>query len=343
MKRINSRKNFTLRAAAGLSVVFIGCGPVAPGGVGSGGTGNTPGVGGNAGSGGSNTGSFAGAPRPGTIFWGAAVNGNGDPVPRHEVPSGHPLSVRRTYFSWAQRTTSLVRIASDDLAHDRLPWVSVKTPSWAAMAEGLHDAEIDQLLGALKALPGPVWLTVHHEPEGGGGVNAPDDPAGPSGHLGMNRRVRQRIAALGVRNVALGLTLMSWTWDSRSGRNPEQWWGTGVYDFLGIDHYREAEASLLTPVWASIRLWAAQKSVPVAVGEWGVRGTSAAAGGFVREWYDAAASSGADGKGARVIGLCAFDSNLNSPNGGWELKGEQLTTFWALLNDARTADVSALR
>ena len=35
-----------------------------------------------------------------------------------------------------------------DLAAGRLPWVSLKTPGWAAMADGTHDAEIDQLLTA---------------------------------------------------------------------------------------------------------------------------------------------------------------------------------------------------
>ncbi|MCY1078888.1 hypothetical protein [Archangium lansingense] len=29
-----------------------------------------------------------------------------------------------------------------------------------------RDGEIDELLRALDALPGPVWLTLHHEPEG---------------------------------------------------------------------------------------------------------------------------------------------------------------------------------
>ena len=122
-------------------------------------------------------------PEPGTIFWGAAIAGNGDPVERHEEPSGHTLSIHRTFFQWDQRTGYLMTVASDDVDSGRLPWVSVKTPPWDEMAAGDHDAEIDELLEALDALDGPVWLTVHHEPEGGGGVNEPDDPAGPAGHV----------------------------------------------------------------------------------------------------------------------------------------------------------------
>lgn len=279
-------------------------------------------------------------PAPGTVFWGAAIGGNGDPVTRHEAPAGAPLALHRTFHQWNQRTTRLVDTCRDDLQHARLPWVSVKTPSWAEMGAGMHDAEIDQLLNALDALPGPVWLTFHHEPEGGGGVNQPDDPAGPSGHIAMNRRVRQRMTALGIDNVALAPILMAYTFKPASGRNPDAWWAPGIYDFFGVDHYVDSENTLVDATWVKIRTWAAQRGVDVAVGEWGMRGTNTAAGTRVRAWYDAAIGSANDGGGARVVGLSAFDSNLNSPTGGWELFGAQLTTFRTLLADPRTASVS---
>ncbi|NUP07037.1 MAG: hypothetical protein HOW73_13365 [Polyangiaceae bacterium] len=281
---------------------------------------------------------YPGRPAKGTLYWGAGVGGNASPVSRHETPAGHPLTVHRTFFQWNQRTSSMITMANDDSAHGRLPWVSVKPPSWAEMANGTHDAAIDQMLTALDAVDGPVWLTIHHEPEGGGGVNAPDDPAGPAGHVAMNQRVRQRMSALGVDNVALAPILMSYTWNSVSGRNPEEWWAPGIYDFLGVDHYKDAEASPIDSVWSSVRLFAADKGVELAVGEWGMRGTNAAAGDRMEAFYDHAANSHLDGQGARVVGLSYFDSGLNSPSGSWELQGEQLTTFWALLGDPRTAD-----
>jgi hypothetical protein len=321
-------------------------GASATGGVSSGGASGGVSSGGAAGSSGGSAGAPSGAgpdypgqPPAGMLVWGAAVQGNGDPVVRHETPAGHPLALRRTYFQWNQRTGAMITIAQDDVAHHRLPWVSIKPPSWAEMAAGQHDSEIDEMLTALAGVAGPVWLTVHHEPEGGGGVNAPDDPAGPSGHVAMNAHVRERMTALAVKNVALAPILMAWTWDPASNRNPEDWWQPGIYDFLGVDHYRDAEATLLTPTWATVRTWAEQKGADVAVGEWGMRGSDAAAGQREHEWYDAAAGSNADGAGARVVGLSAFDSNLNSPTGGWELMGEQLSAFWDLLNDPRTADV----
>jgi hypothetical protein len=281
-------------------------------------------------------------PRAGRLFWGAAISGNGDPVTRHEDPSGYVLSIHRTYFQWDQRTGSMINMARDDHAHGRLPWVSIKPRSWAAMASGQYDSEIDAMLRALQGLGKPVWLTVHHEPEGGGGVNAPDDPAGPAGHRAMNKHIRQRMTALGVKNVALAPILMSWTWTSASGRNPDEWWEPGIYDFLGVDTYSNSESTLLTSNWYKVRAWAAARGVDVAVGEWGLRGTDTLAGQLVRAWYDGAASSYNDGRGARVVGLCAFDSNLNSPDGGWELMGAQLTVFRQLLGDPRTAHIGDL-
>jgi hypothetical protein len=157
----------------------------------------------------------------------------------------------------------------------------------------------------------------------------------------MNRRVRQRINALNAGNIALIPILMAWTWTPASGRDPTVWWEPGIYhDVLGIDHYQNNEASLLTSVWHSVRAWAGARGLDVAVGEWGMRGTNTAAGQRVREWYESAAGSHMDGLGARVTALSAFDSSLNSPDGSWELQGAQLATFHELLADPRTARFS---
>ncbi len=143
--------------------------------------------------------------------------------------------------------------------------------------------------------------------------------------------------ALEVDNVALVPILMAWTWDERAERDPEAWWDGEVYDFLGIDIYRDREATIMTDTWDRIRQWAAKRRVDVAVGEWGMRGRDRAAGERVRQWYEAAAESHKDTDRARVVALCAFDSHLNSPTGSWELQGEQRRVFQQLMRDPRTA------
>ncbi len=286
--------------------------------------------------------SFAARPLAGEFFWGSTGNTTAefDRLDEHEQAAGRPLAVRRSFYHWHHRTGWMIREVGLDHAVGRLPWVSIKTPSWWDMANGLHDAEIDEMLLALEAADGPVWLTIHHEPEGGGGVNSPDDPGGPEAHVAMNRQVRKRMDALGIEGVALAPIFMGWTWVPASGRDIEQWWDDGIYDFLGVDHYRGSETSLMTDTWLEIRAWAQEKGVDIAVGEWGMRGTDEAAGDRVREWYNHALGSDQDGLGARVIGLCAFDSNSNSPDGGWELIGGQLTAFRELLALPSTSSMS---
>jgi len=273
-------------------------------------------------------GAFPGDVASGTVRWGASIGGNADPVSRHESVAGQAMGLRRTFFNWDQRTGSMVNTARADIAAGRLPWVSIKTPGWAAMASGSLDGEIDQMIRALDALDGPVWLTVHHEPEGGGGVNYADDAAGPAGWRAMQVKVRERLDTLGADNIAFASILMSWTFDPRSGRNPTDWWVDGIFDFAGIDHYvyDESFPGMGVMMWDKVREFYSARGTKIAVGEWGNRGTNTQAAAEMRAWYDTAIASN-----GQIIGLAAFDSNLNSPDGGWELFGDPLNTFRALM------------
>lgn len=301
---------------------------------------------------------YPGQPAPGTVLWGAHIEGNGDPYLRHERDAGAKLGINRTYYQWNQRTASgLSSHLDSDRDNGRVSWVSFKVPScgqgcdrWADMASGARDSEIDQLLRTLEAEGHPVWLTVHHEPEN----DLDADHGDPQDHLAMNRRVRQRMEALGTKNVTLVLVLMGWTWDPLSGRDPNSYWDGRVYDVIGIDPYvcirnydtcqhhsllddLNSNERLVDPTkdgWKTIRAWAADRGVDMAVAEWGMRGTDADAGQRVREWFEAAAKSHNDGGGARVVALSAFDTTQNDPNNqpyGWLLRGSQLSVFRDLL------------
>jgi len=109
-----------------------------------------------------------GIPRCGVLV-GAAYGGNTDPT-AWEQSMGHPLGVRRTYWD-GENANVAVDTARDDLAHQRLPWLSFKLPySWKQMAEGRGDAWTRELAKGLATLDGPVWVAFHHEPEGDGDI-----------------------------------------------------------------------------------------------------------------------------------------------------------------------------
>lgn len=294
---------------------------------------------------------FPGDPNPlktGKAYWGAAIQGNGDPA-RHETPTGKSLSVRRTYFAWDGRQ-KMIDTAKADLAANRIPFISTKTPGWAEMASGKRDAEIDDALRKLDALGGPVWFVVHHEPEGGcndscKGPKGEDDAAGAAGWLAMQKKIRERMNVVGTKNVAFVSNLMAWTFDSRSGRNPNDWWAEGVWDVYSADAYCDGSTCLDgqntvpdTKSWKGYEAFATSKNIPMAVGEWGDRGESVAAGQDIQKTWDYAFTNKKD-----VVAWTYFDSNLNSDSGGWELKGAALTQFQTILkNDARIMRVNDL-
>lgn len=310
---------------------------------------------------------FPGDPNPkltGKAYWGSSVGGNGDPA-RHETPTGKSLSIRRTFWGW--NSGSMISTAKADIAANRLPHVSIKTPGWNAVASGQYDAELDSMLTRLDALGGPVWFTVHHEPEGGGckpncpGPNGEDDAAGPAGWRAMQSRVRQRMNALGTKNIAFMPVLMSWTWDSRSNRNPEDWWVSGIWDAYIVDSYAETPGTnpADTAGWKGFVPWVESKGLPFGTAEWGMRTVDggsfsdtpdckvlkattatqeAAAEAKMQAFWDWGFNNKKD-----VIAHTYFDSCLNSTNGGWTMANSQLSRFQSILkNDTRVQRIRDL-
>lgn len=313
---------------------------------------------------------FPGDPNPlvtGKAYWGAAIHGNGDPS-RHEVPTGKSLSIRRTY--WDMRTNkennkwpyddargrleeSLVT-TKNDIDNNRLPFISYKLRhSWVDTANGADQAVIDDLLRRLDNLGGPVWLVIHHEPEGGGGGgNGPkgeDEASGVQGWVAMQRYIRSRMNAVGTKNIAFVANLMTWTWDSASGRDPAEWVpadAKNIWDVYTANSYCNNESRCLdggwsvidTPMWKNYEADMVSKSLPYGVGEWGDRGTNAAAAADIQEVWEHTFENNRD-----LVAWTYFDSNLNSPDGGWELKGEVLNRFQQILkNDQRVMRINEL-
>ena len=83
---------------------------------------------------------------------------------------GKRLGVHRTFWG-GHSVASAIRTAKSDVAHHRLPWISFKAPySWSAMASGKGDAWARAVARKVRTVRGPVWVAVHHEPEGDGNI-----------------------------------------------------------------------------------------------------------------------------------------------------------------------------
>jgi hypothetical protein len=265
---------------------------------------------------------FPGDTKSGNIRWGCSFQSNAIPV-SHETATGVTVGVRRTFWDM-NKTSSLLSNVKTDHNAGRVPYVSVKLgTSWKNVAAGTIDAALIKLFADLKATGKTVWFTAHHEPEGGNGTPYPDDGQGTEPDWrNMQVHIRELIDASGAKNIAFASTLMAWTFDSRSGRNPADWWVDGIWDFAGLDHYVEANsATVQTAMWNNALAFYKSKGLKVALGEWGNKDHGTTGAAEMQAWYDHLRSVGA-------IGACYFDT---SQNGGVPLSGDALVKFRELM------------
>ncbi len=211
-----------------------------------------------------------GIPACGTYI-GAAHGGNTDPTAL-EQQLGNKLAVRRTYYT-GTGVASAVKNASADLAAGRLPWISFKPPySWTDMANGVGDAWATDLAQRLAALPGPVWVAFHHEPENDGDIQE-------------WRRMQEHLAPI-IRNNApnVAFTVIVTGWHQFYG-DPQyslaNIWPRGVkIDVAGFDIYQEygsVKNGKMDLRWVDmpgyfqkIAAWARTVGVDWALGETGI-------------------------------------------------------------------------
>jgi hypothetical protein len=247
-----------------------------------------------------------------------------------EQQVGRHLGVHRTYFNSAQ-TNNVIATARDDHTHHRLTLASIKPPgTWGQVAAGAYDSWLNGLIRGLGGLGFPVLLCINHEPEndvGGTGMK-------PSDWVAMyNRAIDMGASAASLTFVPI---LMRWTFDPRSGRNPNDWlvakskvFGIDVYnDWSPTDGLRwRSFQDLLTVV----RPWAGSK--PIVVAEYGVHNDpsqSGRAAQWMKDAYNYSKSSG-------ISVMSYFDSWQNSHFGAWTLDGERLTAFKQILASSYNA------
>ena len=140
--------------------------------------------------------SSRGIPLGGQVLFGSATTTD---VAVMEAAIGGKVGIRRSYYQASQVSAAVDR-ARADLVAGRVPWLSFKAPaSWASMASGAGDAWAQDLANRLGGLPGPVWVAVHHEPEG-------DGPAADW------KAMQQRLSPIfrAKPNIAYTMILMGW-------------------------------------------------------------------------------------------------------------------------------------
>jgi hypothetical protein len=218
-----------------------------------------------------------------------------------------------------------------DKAAGRMSALAVKFGDWASVASGAHDAEVRDFAATVAAMGTPVLVTPHHEPEGGGTGGLPDGPSAD-----FRAMIAHILPILNqAPNLSVGICLMAHTFNSTSGKNPNDWWVPGV-DFLGLDGYNywgtSATAKWRTPadIFTVPANFAASKGVRFMVLEAGVQPTDGVlnAPGSSYEWMKQLREFIVTRNG---LGLTYFHSAVNSV-APWTLSGERLRAFKEVLH-----------
>lgn len=229
--------------------------------------------------------------------------------------SGTKVGVHRLYYDSSQSLTppnagmfSQVRTAQ---AANRLPYISLHYPAsqWAGIGNGSQDSVFDAMIAEYQSYAKPVLVTLIHEPENDGGVAA--------NWRAAQSRFRARLNAWIAANpskpnrIAFGqAALMDWTFSPESGRNPEDWWVAGIWDFLSLDVYAwgvNTNLDASNVEWANFMAYQKAKGLPYVVAEWGIRHDDPNKAAKIQAFYDLNRDGAHD-----CIALCYF----NVSNGG---------------------------
>ena len=199
-------------------------------------------------------------------YVGGAYGGNANVAP-WEKYNGRKLGVHRTYYG-PNSAASAARTAKADVANKRIPWMSFKAPySWSAMASGKGDAWARNLATKLKSAGGPVWVAVHHEPEGDGNIQT-------------WKRMQERLAPI-MRKAApnLGYTVIFMGYHQFHGAKKyslANTWPKTKIDVAGFDIYEKYGAkgvkewkNFTKGYFAPLKKWSARTGVPWALAETG--------------------------------------------------------------------------
>jgi hypothetical protein len=245
-----------------------------------------------------------------------------------EARLGSTLSLHRSYFEAdLNEASQLVRRCRADLAHARLPHVSLKLGgTWQHVASGDRDPWLRVLLRRLGELSAPMLVTLNHEPENDAG------PPGmqPSDYVAMQRHAISLAAELAPQ-VTIAPVLQHWTFDPMRGGNDPAEWLVPEAAVMGLDLYNpwsprngkqwRGFGSKMDEVIG----WFGE--TPLVIGEYGCR-EDPANPSLAAEWLRDAAEYA---RTHNIVSMSYFNSAKNSPDGTWQLHGEGEHAFAELL------------
>jgi hypothetical protein len=264
-------------------------------------------------------------------YVGAAVSGNSSPASM-EASAGRVLGLHRTYWNYGNVAAS-IKSATADATAGRIPWLSYKlSVSWADAAAGKADAATQALAAQLATVPGPVWVAIHHEPEGDGNL---------SDWVALQKRLLPILAQ--APNVRTSVIFTAW--DTFDSGNPayslNALWPGNMVDIMGVDAYnRYGDATHANKGWQEMSHFydeiapaAKARGVNWAIAETGYTDAAAAKD---PDWLTRAFDDMANQKTLPGLGLCYFNSSANSV-GSWPLNAVKDKKFDAILDRSHPA------
>ncbi len=231
---------------------------------------------------------FSGPPRNGRTW--------GQEMPYLESLIGRKYDLDSMYYFWEETFPGWHE--RDAVAAGRIPvilWASDYkrggSLSWAAIANGQHDAVIDARADALKAFGSKVMLVFQHEPEDDHDTNGT-----AAEYRAAYRHVVTRMRARGASNVVFVWNLMAWTFNAGAPEPEDYYPGDDVVDWVAADGYNWYGSTFNPGPWRSFAEifrgfyeWSKRRGKPLLIVEFG-SGEDSADRSRKARWFEEAAA-----------------------------------------------------
>jgi hypothetical protein len=274
-------------------------------------------------------------PRRG-LYFGARVEAQGgetltDALRRVERQIGRKFAIDHAYYSWgAHIPTSHQRW---DVDTGRIPFVNWRSGyPWSSIANGSHDDWIRSRAEAFKDFGHPIYLTFHHEPE-----NDLSRFGTPEAFARAFRHIVTIFRRRGADNVAFVWTMMSWSFNPRSGRDPNPYYpGNRYVDFVGADGYNwypgrpGTEWTSFREIFSDVNRWSVRHDKPWMAVEYGCQEDRSVPGRKAR-WFRRALATARNWRHLKALMYFDVDADFDWTT---DTSSSSITAYRAIANTA---------